>query len=914
MGVQLEEGETATQFAYEDYYKTLEKCQRYYETGETTVTTVSDGTVIPAGAFKAVQFKRTKRDTPDVFVKVTNTVGPFVDSSDMEIALADSRKFVLQLDVKGTQSGVRKVKVAWIADSEIPLYNNSSIWRDGTRYTTTEICPQETACYTAEICKLYGTIRRSQTRCNTTQSTANNLLSEVTSNSDAFKLFFSEIPSTETDALYSSRLKNMWGGLCYVFYENSVEQWPTSNGDPNNNYWQLPTGPSVDALGRSCDPSGTPASDGSGGGVFDVNQRWSAANKNEATINHSFRGRYGWGLPRREHNEYSSQNFQDTRQFSDYTITNLDFKAKTYDVLHPTNFDPSFGSESTLPYWDWKQRGCSTPCPTDAESFGSCPQCPSAVRIDPLLPESKTYIFHTLQGVNGEQIKVTYDSLVGNLIHLLNYCQTAPVQDMALSGKPVGYSGMPGIELWGRPFIRQPSAYAYGNARLVGAYYRDLSTTQREQIKNWYYDRYKPILEESDYVQPVIYSLYPQWFKSATGSRNNNQPGQPWFSPRFKQTPWDAGAGIESHTLNVIDQLEISKRAGKPVYAAVSPVYWGAGFAIEPGNEYDGWYYTTMCNPTCSSASNRALNGDVIGNCYEDWRCWYRWQDTSDFINSQIKPLKDLDMHGAVFWWTPTTWAQQATNLPATSVRYWSQFSDTNPNITQYDIDQFPVRITGPDGKEINKNQTDTSEADRRSRWYFVLDQYPLEMRQELERMFPNNTWQTNPTLKTWVESFIIPAAQNPPITQPGSPDNRWYVSERQQQFNARHAYRKMFRELFMRLNSYDPVPDPGSGSDPIFGPLVNGLVPGSENPDVRGWYAPALHRFIKYSWSMLQLHYAQAAKTYLETGQILPNWSMVNAVGGEVALRRILVAVADNPLHAIPTYESFIALSDTNA
>ena len=103
--VQLEEAEEASPFVYEDYSKTLEKCQRFYETGTATLAVVTDGTDMSPAAFKTVQMKRTKRNRPDIFVKVESTTGPLnLDADNGQINLLDNVNITGNLDVTGNVS------------------------------------------------------------------------------------------------------------------------------------------------------------------------------------------------------------------------------------------------------------------------------------------------------------------------------------------------------------------------------------------------------------------------------------------------------------------------------------------------------------------------------------------------------------------------------------------------------------------------------------------------------------------------------------------------------------------------------------------------------------------------------------------------------------------------------------------
>jgi len=857
--VQLETGETANEFAYEDHYKTLEKCQRFYETGEASIAVVTDAANNSPGAFKLVQMKRTKRNLPDIFVKVETTTGPFDTPFDIDVATINERKFIIEVGITGSTPGVRKVKATWIADSEIPLYNNIEIAEDGSVGRTTTICQEETACHLAPNCKL-NVPPEENPGCNIVPGYLPQ--ASITASRNNFTMYFSEIPSAEMDSEYEAALGDMWGGLCFFYYENSVEQWPTSygdpgGGDPRDNYWIMITGPRYDALGRPCDPVGPTATDGTGG-VWAPGQNWSSWNaESAANTNRSFRGRSGWGLPGA--GSHTSTDIQDTRTFADYTLTNLDFEAKTGEVLTPTSFNNTYSD-----YWDWAQRGCTGP----VQVYG---ECPGAKRIDPFLEESKDYIYHQLSGTSGENIVVTYRSMVNNLISLARYVQSAPVQDVPLAGLPTGYYGFPNIHLWGMPIVRD----AANNP--IGVFYNTLTPDQRQALKDYSYNRYEPILLASDYLQPSFYNLYTQGFlgDGTAGNTNNNNPAGAYYSPFFKQSPWGWAAQTQQNWEdNNRDKLEISKRAGKPIYPAISILMWSAGESIEMGSEYPGWHFTTMCNPTCTGSGVAATSpSGVVGNCYEGWRCWDKVMPIQDFIDTQIKPIVEMGGDGAVYWWSPSYWQTLSAARTQEMGDWWTPHTDINPNITQYDISAFPSEITGPDGSRWKRDDVTVTEISRVARWYWVIDTYPLEMRKEIARL----ELESNATLAAWIASYPVLPTQETISSVYGG---RYFFSSRQQYYNFRHANRQFFIQHLLDGANPADIGDARLGSRA-------GTTPGF------GWYNPALQRFLKIAWSKYQLHFAQAAKQYVETNTNAAEWDVVPAFGDQSAFDAALALVA---------------------
>jgi len=854
--VQLEEGENANKFAYEDHYKTLEKCQRFYETGESNIAVVTDAANNSPGAFKLVQMKRTKRNRPDIFVKVESTTGPFDTPFDIGAASIDERKFVIEVGVTGSTPGIRKLKATWIADSEIPLYNNIQIADDGTVGRTTTICDEETACHLAANCKL-NLPAEENPGCDIVSGYLPRAM--MTAPRSNFTMYFSEIPSAEMDAEYETALGDMWGGLCFYYYENSVEQWPYSLGepggsDPRNNYWIMITGPRYDSLGRPCDPVGPTASDGTGGVWSPIGQYWSAWDEwSRHNTNRSFRGRSGWGLPS---GEWHNTDIQDARTFADYAITNLDFEAKTGEVLYPSYFSNTYSN-----YWDWTQRGCAGPVQVNGACAGS-------VRIDPMLEESKDYIYHQLSGTSGENIVVTYRTMVDNLVALARYVQSAPTTDIPLAGKPTGYYGWPYVDLWGQPIVRD----AANNP--VGVGYNTLTPEQRSALKDYAYKRFEPILLASDYLQPSFYNLYTQAFlgDGTAGSINNNNPAGAYYSPFFKQSPWGGAAQTQQNWEdNNRDKIEIAKRAGKPIYPAISTMMWSAGQTIEMGAEYHGWHFTTMCNPSCTGSGVAATSpSGVVGNCYEGWRCWDKVMPIQDFIDTQIKPIIEMGGDGAVYWWSPSYWQVQSAARTQEMGDWWTVYTDTNPNLTQYSIADFPAEITGPDGSRWKRD--DVADISRVARWYWVIDTYPYEMRQEIARL----GLESNPTIAAWIASYpALPAGQTFSVAF----DGRIFFSSRQQYFNVRYANRQFFIEYLL------DGADPSNPSDPRLGAKA-GVTPGL------GWYNPALHRFLKIAWSKYQLHFATAAKQYVQTNTYAADWDVVTAFGGQVDFDNALALV----------------------
>jgi hypothetical protein len=845
--VQLEEGENANPFAEESYGKTLEKCQRFYETGETTMVAVSDGVDFSSAGFKVVQMKRTKRKSPNIRIDIVSTVGAIAVPNDLAVRLTDERKFVVDFGFAGSQQGVRKIKAKWIADSELPLYNNLQI--DGQETgRITDICDDETACPLAEECKV-----DTDSPCNVFATTTTVDIERPT---DTFKLFFSAIPSKDMDAEFAAELGTMWGGLCIYLGEGAVTRWPLNNGDPRNEYWIMVTGPTVDALGRPCDPLGPTATDGTGG-VWQAGQPWSAA---DSAMNHSFRGRWGQTIQ-------EASNFSDARTVSDYTITSLNFEHKVDEVFPAWNWSINGNN-----YTDWQQRGCT-----------SAANCPDAVRIDPLLEESKDYIYHRVSGTSGENIKVTYNTMVQNLLHVLNYSKTAPVQDFGFSGRPTGFYGFPRLDLWGLPITRN----AAGSPQGVG--YDALTSAQREALKDFYFARYEPILRASDNLQPSLYPLYS--YRSlgdgSVGNVNNNDPNAPYYSPYFKKTPWGGAAQIQTNwDQNGRDRIELCKRTGNPVYPTITTMLWGAGSTIGMGSEYNGWHFTTMCNPSCSGTGVAATSpSGVVGNCYESWRCYDLALSVEDFIDSQIKPLIDTGSEGAIIWWSPVHMTAQAPYPTQEDGHWWTYYTRTNPNITQFDINAFPTSITGPSNNRINRDTnadgTAVPEGSRVARWWFMIDQYAFNMRQEIARL----GLESDPDISAWISLYPnLPAGQSSSFAVSG----RIFAPARQQYYNVRYAYHQFF------INTFFDGADPANANDSRlgnpFGTAMAGVGLG------KGWNSPAVQRFLKVAWSKHLLHYANAAKQYIETTTYADDWNVVTAFGGQVAFDAMLNEMRDDP------------------
>jgi len=885
--VQLEEGDTANEFAYEDHYKTLEKCQRFYEVGTSSVTTVTDGSNPTLGVFKVVQLKRTKRNKPDIFVTLDENTG-HIDT--IGVGHIDERKFVVNVGVTGSEPGLRRAKFKWIADSEIPLYNNVDLDEQGNPGRTTKICAEETACHLALKCKL---IAEDDPSCGTVPGFQPRAEGGIAS--DTFKMFFSDIPSKDMDAEFESELGDSHGGLIYYYYEGSAESWPYAHGepypgqqvtggslggsDPRNLYWCLITGPRFDALGRPCDPHGPTASDGTGG-IWSPSQRWGCYD--EATCNQtnrSFRGRAGWSL------RSIQTDHQDARPFADYKIVNLNFafdNATNRDV-----FFPSYFKKSDSNYTDWQQRGCAGPN-----------NCPGAKPIDPLIEASKDYIYHQLSGTMGENIVATFRTMTQNMIDLVRYTKTAPVADLPLAGKQVGFYAFPFIDLWGQPINR-----VNGDPVPIG--YHQLTPDQMNQLKEYSYNRMAPIYNELDYMSPSMYNLYSHRIVGSVtghdteqlgivGSINNNDPDGPYYSPYFKQTPWPGAWQVQKNwETNNRDKIDLSKRVLETnptslILPAVSPLFWSAGQTIWLGAEYRGWQYTTMCNPDCIGVSGSAPS-EVVGNCYEDWRCWDKVLPIEDWITTQIAPVIDGGGHGVQIWWAPIYSSEICAGSTREQGYWWSTFTDTNPNITQFNINDFPDEITGPDGSRLKRDSVDSDL--RVARWYSIIDAHPIEMYEEIKRRYDTNPSAWNSTINGWFNTYgLVPeGAVSTSLVKPNPTNGERRILNTWQQnyFNWRHELRKMFVTYF--LDGADPANPEDSRLGQMAGDQLN-----------QGWYAPALHRLLKIIWSKYLLHYSIAAKQYAENRTYAAEWNVVTAFGGQAAFNSILNEINNDPVGGI--------------
>lgn len=865
--VQLEEAEEASPFVYEDYSKTLEKCQRFYETGTATLAVVTDGTDMSPAAFKTVQMKRTKRNKSDIFITVEEALGG-IDVTSATVEYSDARKFTTQVSTVGNVSGLHKLKLRWIADSELPLYNNLQINEQGNIGRTTVVCESETACTLAETCKV--NVESPTPACVPGYFPQRALVQQ-----NPFKVFISEIPSSEVDSDFATELGNSWGGLCHYFYENSVETWPNVSDDKSR-YYMLVTGPRLDTTGAVVDndPNCPIASDGTG-------KVWSpGAAYSGATANKSFRGRWGWGIP-------TASNLQDARTVSDFAITNLDFETKTFEALAPNYFNYGWAN-----FYDWEFRGCSGP----PQIAGPCP---GAIRQDPMLSESVNYIYARLTGPTGQTIDVTYNSVVENSQQMVRFCQTAPASDFGFTGKPVGWYGLPFIDNWSRPLIRD------ANNNPISLGYENLTDEQRQQLIDYYYNRWLPLFGnetgKADYTQPSLYNLYSDAVlgNGIEGNVNNNNPSAPYYSPYFKKTPWAGASSIQTAwQRNNYDKVKLSKMYPVPSYPAIGPLFYGAGHIISWGSEYVGWHFTTMCNPSCrgttsSTTSPSGVTGTTPGSCYEGgWRCWDGYMSIENFCHTQLDPVLQNNADGVVFWWAPTFSTQLAVATASETISpawpgpsggggaWWNSTSDTNPDLTQWNIDNFPAEITGTNTDvngvliRLKRNDPNVPEISRIARWWNIIDNHPTEMKAEIDRLGLSNA-----SITGWLNSF----ATNPNTGQ------KWLVPGRQQMFNTRYGQREFIKSYML------------DGADPAAGGMASptGRLAGV------GWYSPSLHRFIKVAWSKFALHYAKATKQYAETRTYADEWNEVTAFGGQVAFDAILEQIRLDPVNWIPNVGS---------
>ena len=202
--MQLEEGEVANTFAYEDAYKTLEKCQRFYETGTNTMTLIHNGSSVLSGVFKNVSMKRTKRISPNITVRAEDFSGaPSTNPPDLNVIRVDDRKFAMSVNVGATKgaTAITRVKVKWIADSELPLYNTEN-------GKTTIICADETACQVAGNCPT-----NIEVGCGITSRAA------VTDRTASLTRYIAEIPDSTYDATFAGDNIKM----AHIFRGNVVE-------------------------------------------------------------------------------------------------------------------------------------------------------------------------------------------------------------------------------------------------------------------------------------------------------------------------------------------------------------------------------------------------------------------------------------------------------------------------------------------------------------------------------------------------------------------------------------------------------------------------------------------------------------------------------------------------------------------
>ena len=747
--VQLEEGNEAHEFAYEDYSKTLEKCQRFYEEGTATLTVLTQGEAYSPGAFKTVPMKRTKRNSPNIFITVDESTGNFTIPYDIGVHKTDARKFTVGVGVVGSASGMQRVKIKWKADSELPLYNN-------IEERTTEICSNETACHLASTCKINTT----EPRCG-----PENVYPLVDTTDEPFKVFVAEIPDSTLDMNFSQELEETYGGLVHMFNETDIENWngTPDQGSDNGKYWMLLHG---DGTSQStpeicCSPDNKSVE-----GRYEIGLYGSA---NDPTSNHPL--------------------LADQRDWIEYS--HISFVVET---KHPSIIVPTFGDMSD----------------TDINGNGIF---------------NRNYIWHTMTGPQGESLEITYNTAVSNLNDLASLFRSTSV-DADLRATPRSYYGYPRLDLYSRPLFMGTG----NDSGLLGGgvLYNTLNPEQQIRLQTFYFERYAPIVSKQEYVAPVVHNMYSSASAGdgEVGNVNNNDPSSPKYSPYFKFTPWTGFVETSNaETEHRPDLISMSKRYGKPVYAYVSPTYSTSGEFIQWGNETSGNHYTTMCNPSCNPQEE--ISG-VTGPCYEGWRCWDKQMSMVDFITTQIKPLIDNGADGVVMGWTPLQTLLLATH------DYGNGLGESNPNITQYSIDEFPSSITGPDGREWLRSWNTNN-----AWWWSIIDNYPAEV-----------------IAKATLLGMELP------------PNYLTHIPSSQNFYNARYNTR-----LYVEQTLLD-------GTSPTSG---GGYLGGC------GWNRQGVKLLLKRNISLMMLYYTKAIKIYAETGVISPDWnSAVHGIATQATLQTI--------------------------
>ena len=130
--VQLERGESATEFISEEYDETLSKCQRFYETGTIKQTALVTGNDREYAFVENVHFVETKRETPTVTttrVSASGTSSPTFGAETTNRAYITDRGFLCttQINNTGKAAGVATLEYNWVADSELPVGWNNQI-------------------------------------------------------------------------------------------------------------------------------------------------------------------------------------------------------------------------------------------------------------------------------------------------------------------------------------------------------------------------------------------------------------------------------------------------------------------------------------------------------------------------------------------------------------------------------------------------------------------------------------------------------------------------------------------------------------------------------------------------------------------------------------------------------------------
>lgn len=191
------------------------------------------------------------------------------------------------------------------------------------------------------------------------------------------------------------------------------------------------------------------------------------------------------------------------------------------------------------------------------------------------------------------------------------------------------------------------------------------------------------------------------------------------------------------------------------------------------------------------------------------------------------------------------------------------------------------MKLQVPDGSRLMRDSDSVDPDLRIARWYSIIDTHPMQMYEEITR---RSAW--NNTIDAWFSTYgELPLGQTHPLAKPhpNNGEKRILLTWQQNYFNWRHELRKMFVTYFL------DGADPSNPNDSRLGQMAGNEVN-------QGWYAPALHRFLKVTWSKYLLHYSIAAKQYAEDRTYAAEWNVVTAFGGQEAFNNILNEINTNP------------------